>query len=110
MPMLDPMADVDLGVVFAVLPEISARRQVYSPLYNGLAEWLPVGPLDLSFLQEGHSVFQSRAILGTCLYAQSLTFRYEYEENVLRRAADFAWVLRTYQAERMAELQTEVGD
>ncbi len=105
----DPLADLDLGVVFASLQEGPARRRIYSLLYYELQELFNMLPLDLTFLQETNSVFQVRALVGDCLFASSPEDRFAYEEAVLRRAADFSWVLAAYQRERASDLLLEVG-
>jgi len=60
--------------------------------------------LDLSFLEEGHSVFQAEAICRACVFAASEDLRDNYEMRVLRRAADFRPVLRQFHREILEEL------
>lgn len=100
----DPLADIDLGVVFAdggFLADPGLRRQRYSDLFNALTDIFPEDHLDLVFLQETHSVFQSRAITGHCVYTVSLMFKARYEERILARAADFRPFLERYYVDRL---------
>lgn len=93
----DPLTDIDTGVVFeSELPGPLERYELYSFIQNSLEDLLSPFPVDLVFLQETHSVFQSRAICGECVYCRSLDFRECYEENVIRRAADFRPFLERY--------------
>ena len=67
----DPLADLDLGVVFGCpLPPPEERVQLYANLHNLLSELFLPFPLDLVFLQEQHSVFQANAVTGICIHAQ----------------------------------------
>lgn len=65
----DPLADIDVGIVFSYdINDVGGRYRLYSDIYNDLVEVFP--RLDLVFLQENHSVFQTEAILGICIYAE----------------------------------------
>jgi uncharacterized protein len=101
----DPLADIDVGIVFHdVLPEGLAIANLYSSLYNELEEIYKPYSLDLVFLQETHSVFQGNVISGRCIYTDSSKFQEEYEENILRRAADFRPFLERYLDEMLEEV------
>ncbi|MFZ5648493.1 MAG: nucleotidyltransferase domain-containing protein [Bacillota bacterium] len=102
----DPLADIDIGVVFRTgLPAFRRRPELYSSIYNQLEDLFTPFPVDLVFLQETHSVFQANAINGRCLYFLSPEFRETYEENVLRRAADFRPFLEMYLDEVLEEVR-----
>ena len=107
----DPLADVDVGLVFldpSVLTEAGRRLELYVKLHNALSDFFPAGRLDLVFLQQTHSVFQAQAIAtGYCIYTASPEFREAYEERVLAKAADFRFVLERYYAERLEEVRLE---
>lgn len=93
----DPLADIDVGIVFSQdIESIPDRHKVYSNIYNDFEDLFLPYHLDLVFLQECHSVFQSEALLGICVYSISEEFKDEYEMMVLRRAADFKYVLDKY--------------
>lgn len=101
---IDPLADIDVGVVFedpSFLGDAPLRRERYSRLFNDLTEVFPEGRLDLVFLQETHSVFQSQAMTGVCVYAVSPDSKASYEERILARAADFRPFLERYYDERL---------
>lgn len=101
----DPLADIDIGVVledYHDLTQPSARAFRYADLFNDLTDVFPEDRLDLTLLQENHSVFQARAMAsGLCIYAVSEEFRLTYQERVLARAADFRPVLERYYKERL---------
>ncbi|NMC59810.1 MAG: nucleotidyltransferase domain-containing protein [Candidatus Methanofastidiosa archaeon] len=93
----DPLADIDVGIVFSQdIESIPERHKVYSYIYNDFEDLFLPYHLDLVFLQECHSVFQTEALLGICVYSISEEFKDEYEMMVLRRAADFKYVLYKY--------------
>ena len=93
----DPLADIDVGIVFSQdIESIPERHKVYSYIYNDFEDLFLPYHLDLVFLQECHSVFQTEALLGICVYSISEEFKDEYEMMVLRRAADFKYVLDKY--------------
>ncbi len=101
----DPLADIDVGIVFRdILPEGMEKVNIYSSLYNDLEEIYKPYPLDLVFLQETHSVFQANVIIGRCIYAISREAQEDYEENILRRAADFKPFLERYLDEMIEEV------
>jgi predicted nucleotidyltransferase len=101
----DPLADVDLGIIFEQdIPSPEELPKVYANLYNRLAHiFLPLN-LDLVFLQEQHSVFQANAVTGICIYFEDENFKSEYEESIMRRAADFRPFLERYLDERLKEV------
>ena len=71
--------------------------------YNELEELFLPYPLDLVFLQENHSFFQAKVLCGKCLYYSDPNFKETYEENILRRAADFKPFLERYFDELLEE-------
>lgn len=90
----DPLADIDIGLVFTKpLPPADSRYILYAKIQNDFADIFSPLPVDVSFLEENHSVFQVEAIKGYCIYAMNDEVRFNYEESVLRRAADFRPVL-----------------
>jgi hypothetical protein len=100
----DPLADIDLGLVFKshAAPRLP-RHVLYAELYNKLSELFLPYPLDLVFLQEGHSVFQFEAVKGICVYAISEAFKDDYEMMILRRAADFKYTLEMFAREALEQ-------
>ncbi len=100
----DPMSDLDLGVVFkGCLPSPKERPNLYGDLYIALAEIFSPFSLDLVLLQETHSVFQANAVCGECIYCSSPEFKESYEEEVMRRTADFRPFLEKYLDEVIEE-------
>ena len=98
----DPLADIDVGIVFSQdIESMPERHKVYSNLYNDLEDLFLPYHLDLVFLQECHSIFQTEALLGICVYNISEEFKDEYEMMILRRSADFKYVLDKYAEEAL---------
>ena len=98
----DPLADIDVGIVFIhSIEDIPERYKIYSNIYNDFEDLFLPYHLDLVFLQECHSFFQTEALLGICVYSISEEFKDEYEMTVLRRAADFKYVLDKYTEEAL---------
>jgi predicted nucleotidyltransferase len=100
----DPLTDLDIGIVMQErLPGADKRYQLYAEIYNELTDIFNPLIVDLSFLEENHSVFQVEALKGYCLYAVNEKFKDVYEEMILRRAADFKPVLDLFLAEALEE-------
>ena len=101
----DPLADIDIGIVFGTgLPPAGDRYNLYADIYNNLSDLFEPYPVDLSFLQENHSVFQLEAILGRCIYYGDIGYKDNYEEMILRRAADFRPVLDLFLNEALEDI------
>lgn len=101
----DHLADLDLGIIFRhSMPSPEELPRVYARLHNQLADlFIPLN-LDLVFLQEQHSVFQANAVTGICVYVEDETIKSEYEENVMRKAADFRPFLERFLDEHLEEV------
>lgn len=78
------------------LPAPALRARVFSDLHNDLQEVFDPLRLDLSLLEENHSVFQFEAVKGICIYARDESVRDRYEMDIMRRAADFRPVLEAF--------------
>ncbi|AAM23736.1 putative nucleotidyltransferase [Caldanaerobacter subterraneus subsp. tengcongensis MB4] len=93
----DPLADIDVGVVFLEdIEKIEKRYLLYADIYNELEDLFKPYKLDLVFLQENHSIFQLEALKGICVYSYSEEFKDSYEMQILRRAADFKYMYDKY--------------
>lgn len=98
----DPLADIDVGVIFQQhLPPAEKRYFLYADIYNDMIGLFNPYPVDLSFLQENHAVFQVEALKGICIYSMDENFKDRYEEMILRRAADFKPVLELFLKEAL---------
>jgi uncharacterized protein len=98
----DPLTDLDIGIVMQeILPGADKRYQLYAEIYNELNDIFKPLTVDLSFLEENHSVFQVEALKGYCVYAVNENFEDIYKEMILRRAADFKPVLDLFHAEAL---------
>lgn len=100
----DPLADLDIGVVL-LRKEMSPLERVdlYSALSVELQELFSPFPVDLVLLEETHSVLQSEAICGHCIFAENGELRETYEERILARTADFKPFLDLFHKERLEE-------
>ncbi len=98
----DPLADIDVGIVFLKNIEgIPEKHKLYAEIYNALENLFKPYLLDLVFLQECHSVFQLEALKGICVYSAGEAFKDDYEMMILRRAADFRYVLEKFYEEAL---------
>ncbi|MGC8707561.1 MAG: nucleotidyltransferase domain-containing protein [Athalassotoga sp.] len=101
----DSLADIDVGIVFNFdLLNLKDRYKLYADIYNEFEDIFLPYRLDLVFLQEHHSVFQCQAIIGYCVYSESEKFKDFYEEQILKHAADFKYVLDRYYEERLEDI------
>lgn len=97
---IDPLADIDVGVVLSnPLPSGRDRARLYSLIFNDFEDLFLPFSTDLVFLLENHSVFQAEAVRGNCVYRVAPAIQDAYEEAVLRRACDFRPFLELYYAE-----------
>lgn len=98
----DPLADIDIGVVFLQnLPPAVERCSLYADIFNELAGLFKPYPVDLSFLEENHAVFQVEALKGRCVFHIDNHFKDRYEEMILCRAADFKPILELFLKEAL---------
>lgn len=102
----DPLADLDIGVKLEHYDELTPleRAHFYADLHNELQVLFSPFTVDLILLDETHSVFQSEAITGHCIYAHSQEERDAYEIWVLTRAADFRPFLDAFYRERLEDI------
>jgi len=104
----DPLADIDVGIVFNKnIEDIQERYKLYANIYNEMEEIFKPYKLDLVFLQECHSVFQVEAIKGICVYSISEEFKDNYETMILRRYADFKYILDKFYEEALEEYKVK---
>ncbi|MEC4685793.1 MAG: nucleotidyltransferase domain-containing protein [Nitrospirota bacterium] len=86
----DPLADIDMGVVFLERPLSPKERiRTYGRLYSELNEILSPFTLDLIFLQETGVILQFEAISGLVVYSCDEDRRLEYEEMVIKLYQDW---------------------
>jgi len=85
----DPLADLDVGVVFPTGAFPDRPFKVFGPLYAEFQEVFRPLKLDLVFLQETESTFQFEAIQGACVYCSDQETLENYVERVLKFASDW---------------------
>lgn len=87
---LDPLADIDLGVVFIKKHlNTKERMKTYSRLYTELSEIFSPFNLDLVFLQETGVNIQFEAINGILAYSRDEDLRIDYEERIIKFYQDW---------------------
>lgn len=102
----DPLADLDIGVVFAAGAFPAKPFQVFGPLYAELQEiFHPLSP-DLVFLEETESTFQFEAIRGACVYCSNQETLNNYIEHVLRTASDWMYMREKIDKEYLSESES----
>jgi predicted nucleotidyltransferase len=101
----DPLADIDVGIVLGTeLPPAGERYRLYADISNEFTDLFEPFTVDLSLLEENHSIFQLEAIKGRCAYYADIGKKENYEEMILRRAADFRPVLDLFLKEALEEI------
>ena len=85
----DPLADLDIGIVFRKMSFPEKPYKIFGLLYGKLAEIFSPIKIDLVFLQETESTFQFEAIKGFCIYKSNQETLENYVELVLKFAADW---------------------
>ena len=94
---LDPLADLDVGVVFLqAVSDPKERVTLYKKLYSDLSDLFSPLSLDLVFLQETGVIFQSEAINGQLIYSRDDDQRTDYEERVIKFYQDWKPVYDQY--------------
>ena len=94
----EAVGDIDLGIIFTRFPEEEVRkvygfiREEISPLFKPLE-------LDLTFLQETDFLLQFEAIQGINIYWIDEDFQSNYEDRVMKWAADWKFEYDLYQRE-----------
>ena len=94
----EAMGDVDLGIVFIKFPE-GAVRKVYGWIREELSPLFKPLELDLTFLQETDFLLQFEAIQGKNIYCINEDFQSNYEDRVMKWAADWKFEYDRYQRE-----------
>jgi predicted nucleotidyltransferase len=92
-------SDVDLGVVFEVLP--ADVYDLYGSLWADLSGMLDPLTVDLVFLAETGYLLQYEAICGECIFCDDEGFRDAYEERVMKVASDLAFKRREFQKDML---------
>lgn len=86
----DPIADVDIGVVFLErLSDPKERIKIYGRLYSKLSDIFLPFKLDLVFLQETGIIIQFEAINGILVYNHDEDMSLDYEERVIKFYQDW---------------------
>lgn len=94
---LDPLADLDVGVVFLqAVSDPKERVKLYKKLYSDLSDLFSPLSLDLVFLQETGVIIQSEAINGQLIYSRDDNQRTDYEERVIKFYQDWKPVYDQY--------------
>ena len=94
---LDPLADLDVGVVFLqTVSDPKERIELYKKLYSDLSDLFSPLSLDLVFLQETGVIIQSEAINGQLIYSRDDDQRTDYEERVIKFYQDWKPVYDQY--------------
>lgn len=90
-------SDLDVGVVFINPPDSAVP--IYGELYAELSSLLDPFEVDLVFLHEVDSLFRYQVILGELVYAVNEAFQEEFEERVMKEAADLRFKKRIFDEE-----------
>jgi uncharacterized protein len=94
-PKADRGSDLDIGVVFNKLPSNSI--ELYSQMYVSLNTFFGPFEVDIVFLQETNIFLQYEAIKGEIVYCADRVFVEEYEEKVMKIAADLNYKKKSFE-------------
>ncbi len=83
---LDPESDIDIAVLFKKPPQNSL--DTYARLSLDLQDLMAPCKVDLLFLHEVDHLLQLEAVMGSNVYSIDEMLRDEYEERVMKFAAD----------------------
>ena len=104
---VDPLADLDVGVVFLrPVSDPKERVKLYKRLYTNLSDLFYPLPLDLVILQETGVIIQSEAIRGQLIYSRDDDQRTDYEERVIKIYQDWKPVYDQYTKEVLEAIRT----
>ena len=104
---VDPLADLDVGVVFLQpVSDPKERVKLYKRLYTNLSDLFSPLPLDLVILQETGVIIQSEAIRGQLIYSRDDDQRTDYEERVIKIYQDWKPVYDQYTKEVLEAIRT----
>jgi len=104
---VDPLADLDVGVVFLQpVSDPKERVKLYKRLYTNLSDLFSPLPLDLVILQETGVIIQSEAISGQLIYSRDDDQRTDYEERVIKFYQDWKPVYDQYTKEVLEAIRT----
>jgi predicted nucleotidyltransferase len=90
--MEDPESDIDFAVLFIEIPEDGLKT--YAALSLELQDLVRPFRADLLFLHEVDHLIQLEAIQGICVFSLDNERREEYEERVMKCAADELEIFR----------------
>jgi predicted nucleotidyltransferase len=85
-PVVDEQSDIDFAVLFRTLP--ASQLELYARLSLDLQDLVAPHRADLLFLHEVDHLVQLEAIRGINAYSFDPQFRENYEERVMKFAAD----------------------
>ena len=88
-------SDLDIGIIFEKLP--LHTFEIYGEIYASLALLFEPFEVDLVFLQETDIFFQYEAIKGEMVYCADSVFVEEYEEKIIKKAADLMYKKREFE-------------
>jgi len=86
---VEDLSDLDAAVFFNDIP--SDPMKVYGALYKELSEVFEPFNIDLVFMHEVDTLFQYEIIKGIRIFAEDTSLADEFEEMILKRAADLAF-------------------
>lgn len=87
---IDPLADVDVGIIFFERPlDPKERIEIYGRLHSELSEVFSPFILDLIFLQDVGVILQFEAINGKVVYSFDDDKRLDYEEHIIKFYQDW---------------------
>ena len=91
----DSVSDLDIGLLLESRPK--DMFEFYGSLYIELSHVFAPFPIDIVFLNEANPLLRYDIISGTRVHARDETFADDYEERVIKIAADLAFKRRMFE-------------
>jgi predicted nucleotidyltransferase len=100
-----PDLNSDLDVALALRNPPPLTISIYGEIYKEISEILEPFSIDLVFIHELDTLFQYEVIKGVRVYEKDERFADEFEEGVMKRAADLTFKKRMMDHEIMEAMK-----
>lgn len=101
----ETFSDLDVAVSFKNPPQNSIR--VYGDLYAEISEIFDPFHIDLVFIHEMNPIFQYEVIKGIRIYEEDERMTEDFEEIVMKEAADLAFKKRIMDRDTMGAIEDD---
>jgi len=96
-------SDLDIGILLKKIP--SNMYKFYGDLYHDVSELFEPFQVDIIFLNEINHLLKFEIIKGHRIFAESLNFADDYEESVMKIAADLDFKRKMFKEDFLEALK-----